>query len=274
MKKEFGLSLFLPPVRGRIKASYNHPYFLKAISDCHRLIDEQKTKILLEGRNLVAVVSLPRADGTMADIVIKEFRSIGVNRLKNVFLPGKAFKSWQGACALVERDIETPPPVAYLEKRKGLRLEQSFFLAERIKGFQEIRFLFRQLPSLELRQLLAALSQYLSFCHKQGILHHDLSDGNILVGKDERGEFRFYLVDTNRIKVKHRIGLLEKVKSLIRLGIPPEFQRFFLEQYLGTGRVKGFLWLWYKINKMAYTQFVELKKKLKLRKLSRKLKIQ
>lgn len=274
MKKEFGLSLFLPPLRGKIQAGYNHPYFLKAISDCHRLINERKTEVLLEGRNRVAVVVLPRADGTKAAIVIKEFHSIGVNRLKNVFLPGKAFKSWQGACALVERGIETPPPVAYLEKRKGLFLEQSFFLAERIIGFQEIRFLFRQLPSSELRQLLAALSQYLSFCHKQGILHHDLSDGNILVRRDERGEFRFYFVDTNRIKVKRRIGLLKKIKNLIRLGIPPEFQRFFLEQYLGTGRVKGFLWFWYRINKIAYTQFVALKKKLRLRKLSRKLKIQ
>jgi serine/threonine protein kinase len=274
MKKKFGLNLLLPPLRGRIQAGYIHPLFLQAISDCKRLLNEQKTEILLEGRNRVAVVALPRADGSKADIVIKEFHSIGVNRLKSVFLPGKAFKSWQGACALVEREIETPAPVAYLEERKGLFLEQSFFLAERITGFQEIRLLFRQLPSSELRQLLAGLSRHLSFCHKQGILHHDLSDGNILVRKDERGEFRFYLLDTNRIRLKGRIGPLKKIKNLIRLGIPPEFQRFFLEQYVGTGRVKGFLWFWYRINKMAYTQFVGLKKKLGLRKLSRKLKIQ
>jgi serine/threonine protein kinase len=275
MKKKFGLPLILPPFRGRIQAEYIHPLFLQAISDCKRLLEEKKAEILLEGRNRVAVVvGLPRADETKADIVIKEFHSVGVNRLKSAFVSGKAFKSWQGACALVEKGIETPAPVAYLEERKGLFLEQSFFLAERIEGAQEIRFIFRELPSSELRRLLAGLSRHLSFCHKQGVLHHDLSDGNILVGKDERGDFRFYLLDTNRIRLKDRIGLLKKVKNLIRLGIPPELQRYFLEQYLGKSRAKRFLWLWYRINKTAYTQFVELKKKLRLRKLSRKLKIQ
>lgn len=274
MIQEFGLPLYLPPFRGRIQAAYNHPLFLQAISDCHRLLSEQKTEILLSGRNRVAVVPLPRADGTKADIVIKEFHSVGVNRWKSLFLPGKAFKSWQGACALIERGIDTPPPVAYLEKRKGPFLEQSFFLAERIKSVQEIRFLFRSLPSLELRQLLAVLSRYLFLSHKKGILHRDLSNGNILVRKEELGEFKFYLLDTNRIRVKKQIRILKRIKNLIRLGIPLDFQRFFLDQYLGTVRIKGFLWFWYRINKMAYTQFVELKKKLRLKKLSRKLKIQ
>ena len=274
MKKEFGLPLLLPPFRGRIQAAYNHPLFLQAISDCHRLLSEQKSEVLLNGRNRVAVVVLPGAEGRKSEIVIKEFYSIGVNRLKSLFLPGKAFKSWQGACALVERGIETPPPVAYLEKRKGLFLEQSFFLAERIDGVQEIRLLFRTLPSAELRQLLIALSSRLSFCHEQGILHRDLSDGNILVRKEESGKFIFYLLDTNRIRVKSRIGLLARIKNLIRLGIPPEFQRFFLEQCFQTGRVKKFHWFWYRINKLAYTLFVELKRRLRLRKLSRKLKIQ
>jgi serine/threonine protein kinase len=274
MKKEFGLPFLLPPFRGRIQAAYHQPLFLQAISDCRRLLSEQKSEVLLNGRNRVAVVALPAADGRKSEMVIKEFHSIGVNRLKSLFLPGKAFKSWQGACALVERGIETPPPVAYLEKRKGLFLEQSFFLAERIDGVQEIRLLFRTLPPSELRRLLAALSRHISFCHKKGILHRDLSDGNILVRRKESGELIFYLLDTNRISVKRRIGLPGRIKNLIRLGVPRELQRFFLEQCLQTSRVKKFHWFWYRINKLAYTQFVELKRRLRLRKLSRKLKIQ
>jgi len=274
MEREFDQFLSLPPFKGRVQASYNHPLFVQAISDCSRLLSDQDTEILLDRRNRVGVVPLPQQDGKNVDIVIKEFHSRGVNRLKSLFLRGKAFKSWRGAVALVKRGVETPPPVAYLEKRKGLFLDQSFFLAERVSGVDEIRFLFPNLPPSELRELLISLSLYLSTCHKKGILHRDLSDGNILVKKDKSGEFRFYLVDTNRIRIKKRIGLLSRVKSLIRLGVPLDFQRFFLQHYLGTTRVKRFLWFWYRINKSLYTHFVELKKKLRLRQLAQKLKIQ
>jgi serine/threonine protein kinase len=274
MKKEFDQSLSLPPFKGRIGTAYNHPLFIQAISDCNRLLSSQDTEILLDGRNRVGVVSFPQQDGKNVEIVIKEFRSRGVNRLKSLFGRGKAFKSWQGALALVERGIETPPPAAYLEKRKGLFLDRSFFLAERVSGVEEIRFLFPELPPAELRRLLISLSRHLFSCHKKGILHRDLSDGNILVKKDKPGEFRFYLLDTNRIRFKKRIGLLSRVKNLIRLGVPLDFQLFFLQHYLGTTSMKRFLWFWYRINKSLYTHFVELKKKLRLRQLARKLRIQ
>jgi serine/threonine protein kinase len=276
MKQESDQPLSLPHFKGRIQASYNHPLFVQAISDCSRLLSDQDTEIILDRRNRVGVVALPQQDESKVDIVIKEFRSVGVNRLKSLFLRGKAFKSWRGAVALVEKDVETPPPVAYLERRRGLFLGQSFFLAERVGGVEEIRFLFPKLPPSELRELLISLSQHLSNCHKKGILHRDLSDGNILVKKDKQGEFRFYLIDTNRIRIrlKKRIGLLGGIKNLIRLGVPLDFQRFFLQHYLGATHVKRFHWFWYRINKTSYTQFVELKKKLRLRQLAQKLKIQ
>ncbi len=274
MVKEFDQPLSLPPFKGRIQRSYDHPLFLQAISDCSRLLSDQDTEILLDRRNRVGVVALPRKDGKKVEIVIKEFRSRGVNRLKSLFQRGKAFKSWRGAAALVERGIETPPPVAYLEKRKGLFLDQSFFLTERVSGVEEIRFLFPKLPPSELRRLLVSLSLHLSSCHKKGILHRDLSDGNILVTKNKPGRFRFYLIDTNRIRIKKRIGLLKGVKNLIRLGVPLDLQHFFLQHYLGTTQVERFPWFWYRINKSLYRQFVELKKKLRLRQLAQKLKIQ
>jgi hypothetical protein len=67
---------------------------------------------------------------------------------------------------------------------------------------------------------------------------------------------------------------LSGVKSLVRLGVPLDFQRFFLQHYLETPHVKRFPWFWYRINKSLYTQFVELKRKLRLRQLAQKLKIQ
>ena len=274
MNKEFGQPLNLPPFKGRIQPAYNMPEFIQAISDCQELLNNPETEVLLESRNRVGAVSIPLESGKTVDTVIKEFRSGGINRLKSLFLPGKAFRAWQGGMTLVENGIETPPPVAYLEKRKGRFLGQSYFLTERISGAQEIRFLFLELKPSGLSKLLVSLGKYLSLCHEKGVLHRDLSDGNILVREDESGEFKFYLIDTNRIRIKGRIRPFKRVKNLIRLGVPRKRQRFFLEQYLEKERVKVFLWFWYRINKGVFAGYIKLKKKLKLRKLARKLKIQ
>src|SRR4030042_1583003 len=74
-------------------------------------------------------------------------------------------------------------PAGYLEKRKRGLGERSFFFAARVDGAEEIRGLFRRLPAVELEPLLPALAAFLSQCHDRGILHRDLSAGNVLVGR-------------------------------------------------------------------------------------------
>ena len=274
MREEFGQAVFLSPFKGRIQPDYNHPLFIQAISDCERLLSSPSCRILHKGRNRVGTLPLSQKNGKRVEIVIKEFHSRGVNKLKSIFLRGKAFKAWSCAHALLERGIETPFPVAYLEKRKNLFLDRSFYLSERIIGVEEIRSLFRNLPPPELQNLVIFLSSHLLSCHKKGILHRDLSDGNILVKEDNKRRYKFYLIDTNRIKIKRRINLLQKIKNLIRLGIPPHAQRFFLAKYLGSRDVKKYIWLWYWMNKRSYSLYVEFKRKLRLRKLAQKLRIQ
>jgi serine/threonine protein kinase len=222
----------------------------------------------------VGVIFLPRKDGTKAEIVIKEFRSRGVNKLKSVFLPSKALKAWAGAHKLLEGGIDTPFPVAYIEERRRFSIRRSYYLSERVRGVEEIRYLFPSLPPLELKALLRSLASYLSTCHRRGVLHRDLSDGNILTRRKNQDQYQFFLIDTNRIRAKKHISLLCRVKNLIRLGIPPESQRFFLSHYLGKHRVKRPLWIWYRLQKRSYTWYIEMKRKLKLRQLARRLRIQ
>lgn len=274
MKRKFGQSLVLSRFRGRIESRFHRQDFIRAVADCQALLDDPKAEILLDSRNRVGAVALPLDRDNRIDVVIKEFRTRGVNRLKSLFLRSKASKSWKGSMTLVERGIETPPPVAFLESRKGLVLDQSFFLTERVLGVREIRYLFRELEPSKLDRLLVSLSRYLRHGHDRGVLHRDLSDGNILVQEDERGGYRYYLIDTNRIRIKGRMGPLRRIRNLIRLGVPREKQRFFLEQYFGKDKSKGILWFWYRLNKGTYTNYIGLKKKLRLRQLARKFKIQ
>jgi hypothetical protein len=230
--------------------------------------------MLLDGRNRVGTVGIPGREGEQRNVVIKEFNPVGVNRLKSLFQLSKARRAWDGGTALLERGINTPLPVAYLEKKKGLFGEKAFYLSELIEDCDEVRSLFRRALPDDLRKIVQVLGRYLSRCHRLGIYHRDLSDGNVLVKKNASGQHTFFLVDTNRIRIKKKIGVLRGVKSLVRLGIPAHLQRFFLSEYLGSGQVSRGMWMWYRGCKNTYTGYIECKKRLRLRQLARKLKIQ
>lgn len=264
----------LPPFQGRISEGYDCQLFRAAISDCRSLLRSPEARIVLKARNTVGVVPLPLVNGTRRNIFIKEYRLVGVDKMKSFFLPSKARRAWQGAVALVERGIPTPPPVAYLERREKGFVAENCFLSEEVPDAEEIRPLLQELSQGELPGLLESLAGFLSACHEKGILHRDLSDGNILVRRQGEGAWKFWLLDTNRIRIRRKIGTAKGVRNLIRLGIPPRLQAFFVGAYLkgkGPGRV---MLLWYKINKTSFAWSLFFKKKLRLRKLARKLRIQ
>jgi serine/threonine protein kinase len=203
-------------------------------------------------------------EGKTVDIVVKEFFPRGLNRLKTVYLPSKARKAWKGSVALMERDLPTPVPVAYLEIRSAFFVQESCFLTVLVEGVEEIRPLFRQLSPDKLKTLLRALARHMDRCHEEGILHRDLSDGNILVRNSAQDEPVFFLIDTNRIRLKKNLRILQRIKNLTRLGVPRAFQVYFLEQYTGTHGLKKWMWYWYRFSKLSYTGHIGMKKRLHL----------
>jgi hypothetical protein len=258
---------------GLIAAAYDDPVFLAALNVPEDLLLRSGAEILSEGRNRVLRLALPLSSGAVADIIVKEFSSRGVIKLKSLVLPPKAERAWRGAAALAWRGLGTALPVAWFARRKRGAVERSFFLSERIAGAAEVRGLFRDLPAEELEPLLGALAGFLSVLHAQGILHRDLSDGNVLVRRSDPGRFEFFLLDTNRIRVRRRLGDLSRAKNLIRLGVPAAYREDFLARYFG-GRAPAHLRLWYKINKSVFTNYMALKRRLRLRRLARALRIQ
>ena len=274
MKTARGLALSLPPFRGRIDRAWNTASVLQALRACRRMLDRPGTKVLLQSRNTVALVGLSLEPGREQPVVLKEFGLRGVNKLKSLVLPSKAAKAWRGASALVERGIDTPPPIAYLESRKRGFVDRSYFLAGPIDDAREVRFLFRELQGEALDALLRDLGAFLSGCHDRGIIHQDLSDGNILVKRGNRGQSLFFLLDTNRVRTRKRVGPLARMKNLVRLGVPPDKRAFFLEQYAQGKPLPKTLVRWYNFHKALYAGRVSLKKRLRLKKLAGKLGIQ
>ncbi len=266
-------SISLGEYEGCVHLSYNFPIFLEQISDCNSLLNKPECQILLESRNKIGAIKVQLNKENYSEITIKKFSFYGLNKIKTLLFPSKIVKSWKSANELLELEIPTPFPVAFLEKRERGFVNEGFFITERLNNVQEIRYLFMNLNSSLMEKLISSLADFLNLCHARGVLHCDLSDGNILVYQKNK-VFTFYLVDVNRIKFRKKIGLLRRIRNLVRLGVPPSYQKFFLIKYLKKNKLSWFYWVWYKINKFIYWQKIQLKKKLKLRKIAQLLGIQ
>ena len=276
MKKfnRFGNPLRTGAFQGRVHPDYDRPEILQVVNNGPCAFERTGCEILLDSRNRVGALAISLKENIIVNVVIKKYRVQGIDRIKSIFMPSKALRAWTGAMALEERGISTPQPVAYYEERGLWGIKQSYFISKRIYDVEEIRTLFLNLEEPGLRRLLGELTRFIRLCHEQGILHKDLSDGNILVKERNNETFQFFMIDTNRIRIKKRIFLLGRIKNLIRLGVPPELQSFFLNHYRTGMPGKRIGWFWYSFHKKIFTWYIRLKKALKLRQLTRKLKIQ
>ncbi len=274
MKTNFGIPLELTGYSGRIHPDFNHEAVIANLEKGEDLFQIPGGRMLLEGRNRVGVVPLDLPDGTRLDVVVKAFHFRGPDKWKSRFFPSKALRAWRSANSLGEVGIPTPRPIAYFQDSTGGFPKTGFFVYVMQTQVEELRFLFRRLHGAELRKLLSDLAGFLEKAHQRGVLHRDLSDGNILVGKSTGSDWFFFLIDTNRIRVLGKLGMMRGVKNLIRLGVPSSEQEYFLGRYLRVSRVAWATWSWYRIHKNIYSGRIVLKKKLRLRRLAEKLRLQ
>ncbi|WP_417366413.1 lipopolysaccharide kinase InaA family protein [Flavobacterium beibuense] len=114
--------------------------------------------------------------------------------------PSKARRSFEYAQYLLEHDILTPFPIAYVEERTATGLKESFYICRHI----DYDFTFRELihdPMFENRKVI--LEQFTEFTfkmHENRVNFLDHSPGNTLIVNKGNGQYDFYLIDLNRMK--------------------------------------------------------------------------
>lgn len=134
-------------------------------------------------------------------INVKQYHTpIFINRIIYTFFrKSKASRAYEYAMILKEKGFGTPEPIAYLELKSMGLLSSSYFVSRQIPDFRMMREFADGSDITGREDIIEALGVFVAHLHQAGILHLDLSVGNILFKKDENG-IHFWLVDLNRMR--------------------------------------------------------------------------
>lgn len=150
------------------------------------------------------------------DVIVKRYRRPHlINRIAYSFVrPSKAKRAYEYALKLLGLGVDSPAPIAYIEETKGSLLDLGYFISIYENDVEDVRDLMFGIQKDD--ELLKELSKYIADMHGKGVLHLDMSPGNILYRK-EGNSFHFTLVDINRMQFLSSIPNEKRYKSFKRL---------------------------------------------------------
>lgn len=132
------------------------------------------------------------------EYVVKSFKvPIFIQRIVYTFIrPSKAVRSLRNGLRLYQLHIDNPQPVGAAVEYSGGLLYKSYYVSKKLDEAEDLRDLMN--GSQNDPELLKMVVDFIVSLHLKGVLHIDLSPGNILKSNRVRGHF--FLVDLNRMK--------------------------------------------------------------------------
>lgn len=228
------------PYLGEIAARYAAADLLACLADLPSHLASPQAQILAAGRNRNVRVELP-VNGKPHTFVVKAFgRESFIADLRNRRRGTKAARSYLAATHLDAEGVGTPAPVAYLTRRSGGRLLESYYIAEYRAGVSNfgdamLQLIYHDPECLRFIDLLHTIAQGARHMHDAGFIHRDFGNQNILLTTLPGGDWSdFQVIDLNRGRVVTQAGVRVRGQDLSRLNLPSGLMDLFLDMYWGA----------------------------------------
>lgn len=188
----------------------------------------QLGEVIYDKRNQLRVIEAP--DGTLvnakryckAHVVNRVVYSLGIRQPKGL-------RAFRYPARLLERGINTPEPIAYIEQRRCGLLGLSYFISVQ-SPLKHTLYEFGEAPEGTYEEMAHELGRFSAMMHDREVLHLDYSPGNILWDKDEQGTYHFAVVDINRMRFG-KVGIKDGCAALCRMWGPKRFVELIARSY-------------------------------------------
>ncbi|MCG8415225.1 MAG: lipopolysaccharide kinase InaA family protein [Pseudomonadales bacterium] len=226
---------------GAINAEFHTTVLLESLPNIAAIISGSDAKLIAGGRNRNVHVTIGNGPDTLS-VLVKSFGR--QSALKDWFdLHGrnsKAQRSFEAALHLQHQNVATPEPIAFVERRQGSRLLESYYLSvfqDSTVSFNQalLHLLHKQGTSSEFMALLNDVALQCRTMHDAGFLHFDLGNQNILLqASSDRRWTTCGIIDLNRGRLVSEVTLQQRGQDLARLNIPSNLMLMFLDMYWGS----------------------------------------
>lgn len=189
-------------------------------------------KVLYDKRNTITKIN----DQILKkEIAVKEFHLTKTyDQLRFRMLPSKAERSLKLARAIEKIGLQTPAPLAVIEKRgKTNQLIFSYYITDYVDydfNLLDIAKNFEHPERYKVKELMPKLGQEIKKMHQAKIVHNDLHAGNILV-KDFETKPQLYYIDLNRGRIKNQLKPKDKIDDLKRLKFTEQEKKILFKNY-------------------------------------------
>lgn len=217
----------------RIEISQAYEHLREFIESIPAIFDVQG-EMLHDGRNVIKVFRT--ACGLQLNVKRYHIPS-GPNLL--IYSSGlrkpKGRRAYEYPQHLLACGIETPEAVAYIEERRCGLLGYSYFVSIQCP-YGHTMYELGNAKAGDYGRLAADFARFTARLHESGIMHLDYSPGNILFDSTPDGEYRFSLVDINRMRFGH-VSMRRGLANLTRLWGP---KQLFMDIVSAYARARGF----------------------------------
>ena len=188
---------------------------------------ERLGDVIYDKRNQLRVITAP--DGSLLNVKRYCVPHL-INRI--VYSTGirqaKGLRAFTYPTRLLERSIDTPEPIAYIEQRHCGLLGVSYFVSVQ-SPLRHTLYELGEAREGTYEDLANALGRFTAMMHDREVLHLDYSPGNILWNKDEQG-YHFAIVDINRMRFG-KVNMKDGCAALRRLWGPKRFIELIARSY-------------------------------------------
>ncbi|MFA6760109.1 MAG: lipopolysaccharide kinase InaA family protein [Sulfuricurvum sp.] len=203
--------------------------YYEAQAGYESLVKRTKELFLQSGSSLhKARNELRTFDAKEMEIVIKSFKKPNLLNafIYSFFKDSKAKKSYQNAIRIANF---TPRAIGYVEYKSFALLQDSYYVSERFLYSFTIREPLLDKSFANREEIFRAYALFMSRLHAEGILHEDLSPGNILISEN-CCKFVFKIVDINRMSF-YTPTLEDRLKNFAKLWADDDDLMFIVGEY-------------------------------------------
>ena len=200
-------------------------------------------------------VSVPLRGKEGERMVIRHYHHGGIFRhlTRDIFLgrPFRPLRELRASEWLRARGIETPEVLAVIINKKGLLFYQGEIITREIESSLDAKACFFDSPPGEeeaRRQAIRSLAKLVAKLHEEGVDHPDLNLKNLLLQRKSDNEFKAYILDLDRVRIRSNLSRRRKARILCRLKrsvekfnreqlvINREDMKYFLQEYGWEGQ--------------------------------------